>query len=228
MSQPAGHRIALLAGIAVTLLTVSVGLVPSIEAVKNWIRRGAQERAARDFEPYSRYYDLTLEVRDAVRSSPLTTVCAVEDKGWRLLGLAHSRSLPGDFWNRGNAIHYGNLLLGRCALSKGDVPGARERLLCASDSPSSPQLGDYGPDMTLAEELLTRGEGEVVLQYIQRCQAIWLNSKRSRLNEWYDAIRIGEHPDFGSRSGLQGQGQTSHSRQGPPNPALQRTRFARR
>jgi hypothetical protein len=77
---------------------------------------------------------------------------------------------PGD-WNVGNAIHKGNILLGRVALRRGDLDEAKSRLLAAGRTPGSPQLDSFGPNMALAEELLQRGEKQVVLEYFDLCES---------------------------------------------------------
>ena len=76
----------------------------------------------------------------------------------------------GDDVNYGNAIHDGNLALGRVALREGDVTKAGKPLLEAGRTPGSTQLNSFGPDMTQAQELLEKGEREVVLQYFALCR----------------------------------------------------------
>jgi hypothetical protein len=63
-----------------------------------------------------------------------------------------------DNWNYGNAVHTANLVLGRIALADGDVEEAKCLLLLAGQTPGSPQLNSFGPDMLFAEELLEKGE----------------------------------------------------------------------
>jgi hypothetical protein len=50
--------------------------------------------------------------------------------------------------------------------------------------------------MTLAKELLEKGESDVVLQYFTLCRNFWEDG-RHRLDEWTSAVRRGEIPDFG-------------------------------
>jgi hypothetical protein len=68
-------------------------------------------------------------------------------------------------WNYGNAIQAANVVLGRAALQEGEIDHAKEYLLAAGRTPGSPQLNSFGPDMTLAKDLLKRGEKDVVLEY---------------------------------------------------------------
>ena len=98
-----------------------------------------------------------------------------------LLGMA------GDFradWNYGNAIHIGNLVLGRIALGSGDVAEAKRYLLESGKTIGSPQLNSFGPNMTLAKELLERGERQVVLDYFKLCAVFW-KMENERLNICY-------------------------------------------
>jgi len=98
-------------------------------------------------------------------------------------------------WNYGNAIHHGNLVLGRLALKKGDLKQARQCLLEAGKSPGSPQLDSFGPNMTLAKELLEKGEKTVVLTYFELCGKFW---KDAKLERWRQEVQAGKIPDFGA------------------------------
>ena len=103
-------------------------------------------------------------------------------------------------WNYGNAIHHGNLILGRIALQKEDLDLAKKHLLLAGDTPGSPQLSSFGPNMLLAKELLEVGEQEIVLQYIDLCANFWRISPLSQepLEKWKSAIQIDQIPEFGA------------------------------
>ena len=111
-----------------------------------------------------------------------------------LLDLA--QSLERD-WNYGNAIHDGNMVLGRLALVHGDKEEAKRRLLEAGKTPGSPQLNSFGPNMSLARELLVAGEREVVIEYFRRCLGFWEHG-RERLKDWIALVEGGRLPDFGA------------------------------
>lgn len=98
-------------------------------------------------------------------------------------------------WNYGNAIHDCNLVLGLVAVRQGDIEEAGNYLLAAGDTPGSPSLDSFGPDMSLAKALLEQGERDKVLQYFARCRSFW-QSGRQRLDEWSETVRGGGMPDF--------------------------------
>ena len=98
-------------------------------------------------------------------------------------------------WNYGNAVHHGHLILGRIALREGDLKTAKEQLLAAGETPGSPQLNSFGPNMVLARELLEKGEKEAVLEYFKRCGSFW---KRDKLADWTREVEGGGIPDFGA------------------------------
>ena len=99
-------------------------------------------------------------------------------------------------WNRGNDIFFGNLILGRLALKGGDIEQAKHFLIEAGKTPGSPQLDSFGPNMTLAKELLEKGQTEVVLEYFDLCAKFW--RYQPRLSEWSAAVKQGAIPDFGT------------------------------
>jgi hypothetical protein len=101
-----------------------------------------------------------------------------------------------DSWNYGNAVHKGNIVLGRIALQRGDMPGAKDRLLAAGATPGSPQLDSFGPNMTLAKELLEKDQRDAVLAYLQACAKFW-KTDQGRLQQWIAAVKNGDTPDFG-------------------------------
>lgn len=123
-------------------------------------------------------------------------------------------------WNYGNAVHTGHLVLGRIAVDAGKIVEARKRLLesvAEANLPygyeqppeqpweqrpkpgkwkASPQMDTFGPDMTLANELLKKGETEAVLKYLELCAKFWMMENGS-LAKWKKQVTDGEAPDFG-------------------------------
>ena len=105
-------------------------------------------------------------------------------------------------WNYGNAIHDGHMVLGRIAARAGDLTAAKRELLEAGRTPGSPQLGSYGPSMSLAKDLLERNEAATVVEYFGLCGAFWdgepVGGKAStKLESWTRIAKAGEIPDFG-------------------------------
>ena len=102
---------------------------------------------------------------------------------------------PND-WNFGNAVHHAHLVLGHVALATNDLKEARAQLLAAGETPGSPQLNSFGPNMQLALELLRRGDRDAVLAYFDLCRRFWELGKEM-LDEWTVAVGQGQEPNFG-------------------------------
>jgi hypothetical protein len=174
------------------LLASYAALLPRIEAA-----RSAQEQrlAAVQQAPQRRFYALAKSVEDAACSRSPARVedavsCAIE-----LLAQAPRFAFDTEY---GNAIHYSSIVLGRDALLHGEIDNACQYLRAAGHAPSSPQLAMYGPDMTLARELLLKGQKEVVFEYFELCNKLWLNQNRQALVRWSSDIDSGRIPNFGS------------------------------
>ena len=116
-------------------------------------------------------------------------------QAWALQLLSQATADKKD-WNYGNAIHHGHIILGRIALSSGNLAEAREHLIAAGETPGSPQLNSFGPNMTLAKELLEKGERDAVIRYFQLCAKFWKNS--SELDTWTATVKGGGIPNFGA------------------------------
>jgi hypothetical protein len=106
-------------------------------------------------------------------------------------------------WNYGNIIHNANCVLGRASLRSGDKKTATEYLLKAGRTPGSPQLDSFGPDFTLARELLEASEKQVVLDYLDLVAKFWVDKPRASgrpndnaalLEKWRKEIEGGKAP----------------------------------
>ena len=107
----------------------------------------------------------------------------------------YSRGVP-DAAN-GDVVHDANLVLGRIAVHEGRLEEAKRNLLAAGQSHGSPSLGTFGPNMSLAKDLLEKGEQETVLQYMEQCRKFW-SMGGPKLDEWINDIHAGRIPDFGA------------------------------
>jgi len=102
-----------------------------------------------------------------------------------------------DNWNYGNAVQNGNLVLGRLAVRDGRIDDAKRYLLAAGHSPGSPQMNSFGPNMSLANDLLAKGERDTVLEYFELCRGFW-KLDWGNLDKWSKDVRAGNAPDFGA------------------------------
>ncbi len=99
-------------------------------------------------------------------------------------------------WNYGNAVQDANLVLGCIAVREGRIDDAKKYLAESGKSPGSPQMDSFGPNMTLAKDLLEKGERQVVLEYFEACRKFW-KMHENRLDEWSQQVKDGKVPDFG-------------------------------
>lgn len=97
----------------------------------------------------------------------------------------------------GQAVYYGNMVLGHLALVGSEVGKAKQHLVEAGRTPGSPSLDSFGPKMQLAKALLERGERETVLEYLRLCSRFW-KPPDQRLDKWIHTVEQGGIPDFGA------------------------------
>lgn len=103
-----------------------------------------------------------------------------------------------DFRNNreyGSAIQDANLVLGRIAARNGNLEDAKRYLLAAGRSPGTPHMASDGPNMSLANDLLAKGERQVVLQYLELCRGFW-RANEGQLDRWIEEIKSGKTSDF--------------------------------
>jgi hypothetical protein len=118
------------------------------------------------------------------------------DKAERYARESLEAATHGVFWWTGDAIHQGNIVLGRLALRRNDVESAKQYLLKSAATPGSPTLSTLGPNMGLAKELLERKESGTVLEYLDLCRSFWTGGG-TKLAEWTALLKAGLRPAFG-------------------------------
>jgi len=138
----------------------------------------------------ARYYELA----DLAKSEVSKDLLKAENLANELLHL--SSVMPRD-WNYGNAIHFGNMVLGQVALRQGEVEKAEMYLLRSGETPGSPQLDTFGPNMSLAKELLEAKRLDAVLKYFELCSKFWEMSD-DKLEVWAILAQNGKMPEFGA------------------------------
>ena len=100
-------------------------------------------------------------------------------------------------WNYGNAVQDANLVLGRIAVREGKIDEAKNFLAASGKSNGSPQMNSFGPNMSLALDLLKKGEREAVLEHFMRCRMFW-KKDHGKLDLWMSEVIAGKTPDFGA------------------------------
>lgn len=100
-------------------------------------------------------------------------------------------------WNYGNAVQDANLVLGRLAVREGKIAEAKKFLAASGKSKGSPQMNSFGPNMSLALDLLKKGERDAVLEHFMRCRKFW-KFHPEKLDEWMQEVMAGKTPDFGA------------------------------
>lgn len=96
-----------------------------------------------------------------------------------------------------DAIFNCNTVLGLVALRNGDVAAAKQYLIASGKTPGSAALNSLGPNMSLAKELLDRGERDAVLEFFSLCRVFWANHAQL-LDSWSETVRREHLPDFGA------------------------------
>jgi tetratricopeptide (TPR) repeat protein len=96
-----------------------------------------------------------------------------------------------------SSVQRANTILGRIALRSGDLNSAKQYLLDSSNPAAARHLELFSPTMSLAKELLEKGEREAVLEYLENCLSLSPRSENV-LQVWVDDLKSGRVPDFGS------------------------------
>ena len=58
-------------------------------------------------------------------------------------------------------------------------------------------MDSFGPNLTLAKDLLEHGERDTVLEYLMLCRKFW-KMDRGKLDMWIYQVMDGKNPDFGA------------------------------
>lgn len=96
------------------------------------------------------------------------------------------------------SVHAAHILLGSVALQRThDVATAKTELLAASRITSFVEIAKFGPNMSLARDLLASGEQATVLEYLRSFHNLSPEAT-AKLAGWIKLIQAGAIPDFGA------------------------------
>ena len=118
-----------------------------------------------------------------------------EARAYATEALALDQQFLKEPWRGGQVTHDANVTLGRLALLERRTDEAKQYLLAAGQTPGSPVLDSFGPNMGLAKDLLQAGERETVAQYLELCSKSWSGKQAV---EWAAQVRAGATPSFGA------------------------------
>lgn len=99
--------------------------------------------------------------------------------------------------NDGDAYYLAHSFLGRIALREGDVAGAKAHLMRSAQTVGSPVLNSFGPDLSLASELLQHQEFQTVVDFLTQIKRFW-KIDDGKIDLWTGQIQSGGTPDFSS------------------------------
>ncbi len=126
-------------------------------------------------EGLRRFYSISEDLNEALFRNDKESTINLAKEYLNLAG-AYKKN-----WNYGNAIHDANIALGIIALREENIKTSGEYLLMAGDSPGSPQLNSFGPDLALANALLQIGAKKPVVDYLNKISSFWESGKTTLL-----------------------------------------------
>lgn len=100
-------------------------------------------------------------------------------------------------WRYGEAMHTADTIRGHLAFMRGKTDEAKEMLLASARVPPSPRLVAWGPEFSLASDLMAKGEKAAVAEYLELVGKFW--RREAVLERWKKDMAEGRNPDFGSR-----------------------------
>lgn len=169
--------------------------LPAHAAPKKAASKQATPAAATSEEEAARFREVCRIMKDAAHVEIAANERkSVQAQAQEALKLAEKFKTS---FNYGNAIHHANIALGRVDLANNNIKGAAEYLKRAGNSPGSPQLDAFGPNMMLAKELLAKGQKPAVLSYLDQAQKMWKSpDAAATIAEWKKFINAGKMPKF--------------------------------
>ncbi len=91
-----------------------------------------------------------------------------------------------------------NDAFGRAAIAKGDYPTALTYLATMAETPSegASHMCCFGPNLWLAQSLLSAGYRGEVLAFLQSIAPLWTDDSQHKVDGWIAELKRGEVPDM--------------------------------
>jgi hypothetical protein len=148
----------------------------------------AQKALAMGPKPYQRQSIMAIAARAAYAVGDLKLV---ESYATNLIDTAVIRSASHSNPTYDTDIHDGHTLLGLVAVQRGDINSAVVHLMNSANAMEAPHLISFGPNMSLALELLKRGHSNEVIKFLEQCGKTW---KSPDCKKWIAEIKNGIRP----------------------------------
>lgn len=96
-----------------------------------------------------------------------------------------------NYTTKGGMLHEYHTLMGRHLVREGNLEGAKQQLTLSIDLPPDAVMQSFGPNTSLALDLLLKGENTAVLTYLDGCSRFW---KEEPIQIWKTKINANKMP----------------------------------
>jgi tetratricopeptide (TPR) repeat protein len=176
-------------------LLVLIGLAYWTYSSVSYLRLSDYEKAEIQLKKAKNDFEKSNALTDAAKSF-LKAKKYVEAKKYaeQLLELSNANRNNENIYGPG--IYNSHIILGRLELLNGNSEKAIYHLFEAEKTPGHPVLASFGPDMSLAKDLLEKGYKEPVVEFLTGCKRFWTYDD-GKLDRWINEVNQGRMPDFG-------------------------------
>jgi hypothetical protein len=165
----------------------------------NWLDLALSKRKWRDREgPTSDHVGYVLKsyiAEAALHVGDTERAGALAGELLRAYEPAHVTSGPRFGELEGDVHFYAHQVLGQIALGRGDIEEAEGHLIASTEAGPSLSVRVNGPDLELAQGLLTEGSSRAVRDFLAACKDLWPAGGK-RIEAWIDEIDRGQLPSL--------------------------------
>jgi tetratricopeptide (TPR) repeat protein len=160
----------------------------------SYLRLPDYEKAEIELRKANNDFDRFMALEDATRSYyKYEKYSEARNRAEQLLTL--SLANKSDYNIYGDGYYTAHTILGRLDLHAGRPEQAIQHLFESVKTPGSAVLASFGPDMSLANDLLDKGYKAPVIKFLNGCKRFW-EYEEGKLDTWIKYINDGKKPDF--------------------------------